>query len=87
MSTSTASLDAVTRAMCDYIVAQLAERLDVGSRKRLMTAREAGAYIGRSPGAVVKLAREGQLPAVRHGRRTHFEISALDAWIERNRTE
>lgn len=56
--------------------------------KRLLTAAEAGVYLGfRSAWPVRELAWKGQLPVVRIGkRRVAFDLADLDHFIELNKT-
>jgi len=57
--------------------------------KRLLTAKEAGAYLGyQSHWPVRELMWSGALPAVRIGkRRIAFDIQDLDRFIEQNKTQ
>lgn len=71
--------------LADAIAAKVAVKLAANPRnKRLLTAQEAAEYIGRTPEAVQKMAQRGELPTVRAGRRVHYDIRALDRWIEEN---
>jgi len=55
--------------------------------KRLLTAREAGAYLGfRSAWPIRELAWKGALPVVKIGkRRIAFDLHDLDRFIEENK--
>ena len=61
---------------------------DTPVKPRLLTAREAGAYLGfKSHWPVRELAWRGELPVVRIGkRRVMFDIRDLDEWIEKQKT-
>jgi len=52
---------------------------------RLLTVREAAAYIGRSVSALYKLVARREIGCVRHGRNLRFDRVELDRWIERDR--
>ncbi len=61
-------------------------RLVVPSVERvLLTAKQAGVYLGRSEQAVQHLIFQRELPVVRVGRRVHLHKRDLDAWIEKNK--
>ena len=52
-------------------------------RKRLLTVKEAAAYLGRRmPSAVYKLVSRHEIPVVRHGRNVRFDVRELNKWIE-----
>ncbi len=51
----------------------------------LLTAKQAGIYLGRSEQAVQHLIFQRELPVVRVGRRVHLHKRDLDAWIEKNK--
>ncbi len=53
---------------------------------RLLSVKEAAAYIGRSPTAVRELIWKGDLPIVRPDRRIHLDRNDLDAWINQHKT-
>lgn len=76
------------------LAAQIAARIipqihsDNGKPKaaaRLLTVKEAAAYIGRSEQAVQHLIHKRELVVVRTGRRVHVDRSDLDRWIEANK--
>jgi len=50
--------------------------------KRLLTVKEAAAYLGRSPSALYKLVARHEISCVRHGRNLRFDVRELDRWIE-----
>jgi excisionase family DNA binding protein len=53
--------------------------------RRLLSLAEAADYLGIRPRTVEKLAHTGQLPFIKLGRSTRYELGDLDAFIERNR--
>ena len=55
-------------------------------KKRLLTVKEAGEYLGRSIWSVRELIWAGSLPIVRVGKRIHLDIIDLDKWIEQHKT-
>jgi excisionase family DNA binding protein len=50
--------------------------------ERLLSDTEAGELLGLHPKTVQRLARTGELPAIRIGRYWRFRASALDEWID-----
>jgi excisionase family DNA binding protein len=52
---------------------------------RLLTVKEAAAYIARSEQAVQHLIHRRELVVVRKGRRVHVDRGDLDRWIEANK--
>jgi excisionase family DNA binding protein len=52
---------------------------------RLLTAEQAGDYIGRSEQAVRHLIFQRDIPAVRKGRCVRIDRKDLDRWIENNK--
>lgn len=55
------------------------------AQARLLTVREAAAYIGRTEQALQHLIHKRELVVVRRGRRVHLDRSDLDRWIESNK--
>jgi excisionase family DNA binding protein len=53
---------------------------------RLYSAKEAAKYIGLSTREVYNMIANGELPAVRHGKRTMLDKRDLDSWIDRHKT-
>lgn len=53
--------------------------------KRLISIKEAGAYLSRSPWTVAEMVRSGKLPYVRDGKRKLLDVLDLDAWIDNNK--
>lgn len=54
-------------------------------RKRLLSIKEAGEYLGRSIWAIRELQYKGILPYVRFDRRIYFDIRDLDEVIDRHK--
>jgi excisionase family DNA binding protein len=52
---------------------------------RLLTVKEAAAYIGRTEQALQHLIQKREIVVVRKGRRVHLDRSDLDRWIEANK--
>jgi excisionase family DNA binding protein len=59
----------------------MATRDDI--KKRLFTVKEAATYLGRTPHAIRELQWDGLLPAVKVGRRIHFDVLDLDKFVEK----
>ena len=55
------------------------------SQARLLTARQAAEYIGRSEQAVRHLIFQRDIPVVRDGRCVRIDRKDLDIWIENNK--
>lgn len=55
--------------------------------KRLYNIKEASKYLGRSVWALREMYYSGKIPCVRDGRRILFDITDLDTWIDRNKTQ
>lgn len=53
---------------------------------RLLTARQAGEYIGRSEQAVRHLIFQQDIPVVRNGRCVRIDRRDLDTWIANHKT-
>ncbi len=56
-----------------------------GLEPRLLTAKQAGEYIGRSEQAVRHLIFQRDIPTVRTGRNVRIDRKDLDRWIENNK--
>lgn len=50
-------------------------------RRRMETVTYVMALTGYSRPAIYKMAREGRIPAIRHGRSVRFDPDALDRWL------
>ena len=55
-------------------------------KPRLLTAEQAGAYLGRTKEGVEHMIAAGKLPVVRADRRVFLDVRDLDRWIEQNKT-
>ena len=53
---------------------------------RLLTAKQAGEYIGRSEQALRHMIFQRDIPTVRKGRNVRIDRKDLDRWIENNKT-
>jgi len=53
--------------------------------KRLISIREAGEYLSRSPWTIAEMVRTGKIPYVRDGKRKLLDLQDLDAWIDSNK--
>ena len=54
--------------------------------QRLLTVKDAAAYLGRTVPALERLIFRKEIPVVRVGRRVRLDVKELDRWIERNST-
>jgi excisionase family DNA binding protein len=52
---------------------------------RLLTCKQAAAYIGRSESALFHMVARREIPCVKHGRNLRFDRLELDKWIERDK--
>jgi excisionase family DNA binding protein len=67
------------------LIPEIERRNGRGAQARLLTVKEAAAYIGRTEQAVQHLIHKRELVVVRRGRRVHLDRSDLDRWIEANK--
>ena len=58
---------------------------NVAITKRLYNIPEAGIYLGRSDWSIRHLIWNGDLPAVRRGKRVQLDVRDMDAFIEQNK--
>ena len=63
----------------------MTENKKTGLKKRLISIREAGEYLSRSPWTVAEMVRCGKLPYVRDGKRKLLDMQDLDDWIDGNK--
>jgi excisionase family DNA binding protein len=82
--------DRFVSALATEIAAKLIPQIEQGQSKqrptaRLLTVKEAAAYIGRSEQAVQHMIHKRELVVVRKGRRVHLDRGDLDRWIETNK--
>lgn len=82
-STGNAGLD----GFLDAIAVRLAAHLHKSGEPRLMSVKDAAAYIGRSPKALWHLIAKGAIPSIREGNRVHLDRADLDQWIELRKTK
>lgn len=77
-----AAIDAV-RAQ---VLAELKTQVPAAApQRRLLTAAEAGGYLGRSEHAIRQLVFKRQLPTIRFGRSVRLDVNDLDQFIADNR--
>ena len=57
----------------------------VGVTPRLLSRRETSIYLGLCATSLWKLEKDGELSAVRQGRRVLFDRADLDAFIDRHK--
>lgn len=55
------------------------------TNRRLLSTEECGTYLALSRREIYNMIANGELRAVKHGRRTMLDIRDLDEWIERNK--
>jgi excisionase family DNA binding protein len=77
-------------ALAAELAAQIVPQIQRDNRttrvaSRLLTVKDAAAYIGRTEQAVQHLIHRRELLVVRKGRRVHLDRSDLDRWIEANK--
>jgi excisionase family DNA binding protein len=61
------------------------QRRNGASVNRLLSVKEAAAYIGRTEQALQHLIHKREIIVVRKGRRVHLDRNDLDRWIETNK--
>ena len=75
----TAAIDAIRQ----QVVAEMKMQTPVSAlQRRLLTAKEAGVYLGRSEAAIRQMTYKRQLPVVRDGRNVRYDVRDLDARID-----
>jgi excisionase family DNA binding protein len=57
-----------------------------GNEDRLLTAKEAGKYLGYAEGTIRNKASAGEIPFLKLGASLRFRRSQLDAWIAEQNT-
>jgi excisionase family DNA binding protein len=62
--------------------AELKDKTPAAPTRRLLTAKEAGEYLGRSEHAIRQLIHKHQIPVVRDGRNVRLDLRDLDARID-----
>jgi len=55
------------------------------TNRRLMTVDESSTYLALSVREIYNMMASGELPSVKHGRRTMLDIQDLDNWIVANK--
>ena len=61
------------------------QRRNGATANRLLSVKEAAAYIGRTEQALQHLIHKRDIVVVRKGRRVHLDRTDLDRWIEANK--
>ena len=84
------NIAALTQQLTDLIRAQVMSDMrhtaaPSAVMPRLLTAAQAGEYIGRSEQAIRHLIHQRELPVVRSGRNVRIDRKDLDRWIENHR--
>ena len=74
-----AAIDAGRRRV---IAEMTAQQPKAAPQRRLLTAKEAGVYLGRSEAAVRQMIFKKQIPVVRDGRNVRIDIRDLDDRID-----
>jgi hypothetical protein len=73
------AIDAVRQQVMKEMTAQQPK---AAPQRRLLTAKEAGVYLGRSEAAIRQMTFKRQLPVVRDGRNVRYDVRDLDARID-----
>jgi excisionase family DNA binding protein len=74
-----AAIDAVRQRVVKEMAAQSPK---AAPQRRLLTAKEAGVYLGRSEAAVRQMIFKKQIPVVRDGRNVRIDVRDLDDRID-----
>jgi excisionase family DNA binding protein len=93
MAETTTAIAALTAQFAQQITAAVKSDLQTQRamispgtlQPRLLTAEQAGVYIGRTEQAVRHLIFQRDIPTVRNGRSVHLDRKDLDRWIENNK--
>jgi excisionase family DNA binding protein len=78
-------LDAIAAVVASKLAAREVSRTAADVAPRLLTVKQAAAYLGRTEEAIQHMVAARKLPVVRDGRRVFLDVRELDKWIERNR--
>jgi excisionase family DNA binding protein len=68
-------------APMDLISSQLPAPCSITTFERLLSSGQAAALLGIHPKTLVRLARSGEVPAIRIGKHWRFRASLLDAYV------
>ena len=74
--------DAIAAVRAQVLAEMKSQTPAAAPLKRLLTAAEAGVYIGRSTPAIRMMTYKRQLPCVRDGRSVRYDVRDLDARID-----
>jgi excisionase family DNA binding protein len=76
-------LQSAIDAIRQQVVAEMKMQAPVPApQRRLLTAKEAGVYLGRSEAAIRQMIHKKQLPVVRDGRNVRIDVRDLDDRID-----
>jgi excisionase family DNA binding protein len=82
-------IDGLIDVIAERVAAKLRDQpADTGGatmKPRLLTAEQAGAYLGRTKEGVEHMIAAGKLPVVRADRRVFLDVRDLDRWIDTNK--
>ena len=74
--------DAIAAVRAQVIAQMKSQTPAAAPQRRLLTAAQAGEYIGRTEPAIRQMIFKKQLPVVRDGRAVRVDIRVLDARID-----
>jgi excisionase family DNA binding protein len=77
-----AAVDAIRSKVLEEMKSQVPA---AAPQRRLLTAAQAGEYMGRSEHAIRQLVFKRQLPTIRFGRSVRLDVNDLDQFIDDNR--
>jgi hypothetical protein len=80
-----ALLEALAAKVADRLRRELTPTAGASVRPRLLTAEQAGVYLGRTKASVQHMIASGRVPVVRADRRTFLDVRDLDTWVEQNK--
>ena len=53
--------------------------------RRILTIKDASAYLGRSPWTVAEMVRTGKIAYIKDGKRKLLDINDINEWIMKNK--
>lgn len=83
--TSTDPLSQIIEAACESAIKKAMNITDLPAR-RLLTVEEAAVYLAISKREIYNMLANGELQAVRHGRRVMVDLRDAEKWIERKKS-
>lgn len=79
-------IERLAQALTARIIPQIQKgNVAKATPKRLLTVKEAAAYLGRSESALYHLKARGEIPYIGHGRHLRFDVEQLNSWIKGDR--